>query len=553
MFVRTKPIANSARKRVQICACYRMGDKVKQKVIRHVGIAENDSHLEELKKLAEAIKLQLKEELEGPYLFDLKPFQSSSGISVPKDAVIPVSKEKENKKASSEKTLVNVEALKEESRVVDGFHDVFGTLFNQFGFNKVLGKSQCNVLQDVVLARIASPASKLATQHILAADFGREIDLDRIYRMMDALQEQKDVVQKTVFTATEQLCFGKVDFLLFDVTTLYFESTNEDEMRTFGWSKDQKFHSVQVVLALATTSNGLPIGYQLFAGNTTDVSTLVNCIDNWKKIMPIGDVRIVADRAMMSEKNIQFLEEKKIGYVIAAKLRKQPKDIREEILSSRKDCSGIVVDKVIEGRRLVATFSSERQAKDIKDRTRILEKISKKIGKGKNAKKLVSNSGYQKYLSYKGEADLFISDEKVAQDAAWDGYHGIITNCTSESAEELLAYYRRLWVIEESFRIQKHNLSLRPIYHFKPERIEAHILICYIAFALMRHLEFRIGIQKEAISMNQMRSELWRVQSSYLKDMETGKKYRLPSSMSVLAKKIYQAMGIKRSATVQEM
>ena len=104
-------------------------------------------------------------------------------------------------------------------------------------------------MRDVVLARIACPVSKAETQQILAADFGREIDLDRIYRMMDALVAQKEKVQKTVFLATEQLCFGKVDIVLFDVTTLYFESTVEDELRAFGYSKDQKFHSTQVVLA----------------------------------------------------------------------------------------------------------------------------------------------------------------------------------------------------------------------------------------------------------------------------------------------------------------
>ena len=125
------------------------------------------------------------------------------------------------------------------------FHDIFGTLFNQLGFHRILAKSQADVLKDVVLARIANPSSKRETQQVLAADFGREIELDRIYRMMDGLIEQKEAVQKAVFAATEQLCFGKIDFLLFDVTTLYFESTQEDEIRTFGYSKDQKFHSVQ--------------------------------------------------------------------------------------------------------------------------------------------------------------------------------------------------------------------------------------------------------------------------------------------------------------------
>ena len=555
MFVRTKPIANSSRKRVQICECRRVDGKVKQKVVQHVGIAENDDHLEELLKLARVRKLQILEEKKGPFLFDLLAEQEAQPEILSSETLLPAATQEDKSLPSADeaKQLVNIKALKEESRVVDGFHDIFGTLFNQLGLHHILKSSQREVLRDVLLARIACPVSKAATQQILATDFGREIDLDRIYRMMDALVEQKETVLQKVFIATEQLCFGKVDVLLFDVTTLYFESTETDELRSFGYSKDQKFHSVQVVLALATAPNGLPIGYRLFPGNTADVSSLVAAIEEWKKILPIGEIRLVADRAMMSEKNLAFLEEHNIQYVVAAKLRKLAPSASDEILNYRKEKSGIVLDRCTGKRRLIVTFCQDRQNKDEKDRKRILEKITKKMGNGKNAKKLVSNSGYQKFISCHGDAKLFLDEEKIAQDARWDGFHGVITNCAEERAEELLSQYKRLWVIEESFRIQKHNLCLRPIYHFKPERIEAHILICYLAFALMRHLEFRVRIQKEEISMKEMREELWRVQSSYLRDLETNKIYRLPSAMSVKARKIYQVMGIKRLQIVQAM
>ena len=543
MFIRTKPIAKSSRKRVQICVCKRIGDKVKQKVIRHVGIADNDSHLEELKKLAEVLRKKMLKELRGPTLFDLDEYiDNSSRPTKNKQSLKP-----------KQQTMVPVESLREEQRVVDGFHDVFGTLFNQLGFNAILKGKQKEVLRDVVLARIAQPASKAATQQVLAASFGREIELDRIYRMMDALVDQKQIAQKIAFSATEQCCFGKIDLMLFDVTTLYFESTNDDELRQFGYSKDQKFHTTQVVLALATASNGLPIGYRLFPGKTADVSTLITAIQEWKKIIPIGEIRIAADRAMMTEKNLTFLEEHKIKYVVAAKLRKQAPDIREQIVTAPKDKAGVVLDRPMGARRLIVTFCIDRQKKDSKDRARILEKINKKISPGKNVKKLISNSGYQKYISYEGGAQLFIDAAKIAQDAAWDGCHGVITNCTDSTAEELLAQYKRLWVIEESFRVHKHTLSLRPVYHFKPERIEAHILICYLAFALIRHLEFRVTLQRDKISINEMRDALWKEQSSYLKEIATDKKYRLPSNMSPIANKLYQVMGIKRVQIVQNL
>lgn len=276
MFIRTKPIANSSRKRVQICATHRVGDKVKQKVIRHVGIADNDSHLDELRKLAEVLLKKLKKEQTGPTLFDLEELEQPI-LDTPESA--------QSKTSQSSVSLVSIETMKEERRVVDGFHEVFGTLFTQLGLNSILKGKHKEVLRDVILARIAHPASKAATQQILAADFGREVELDRIYRMMDALLEQKEAAQKTVFLATEQCCFGAIDLMLFDVTTLYFESTDEDDLRRFGYSKDQKFHTTQVVLALATASNGLPIGYRLFPGNTADVSTLITAIQEWKRMI----------------------------------------------------------------------------------------------------------------------------------------------------------------------------------------------------------------------------------------------------------------------------
>lgn len=256
---------------------------------------------------------------------------------------------------------------------------------------------------------------------------------------------------------------------------------------------------------------------------------------------------------MMTEKNLQFLEAHNIQYIVAAKLKKQAPNIQEQILSSSKDKSGVVLDQCIDQRRLVVTFCTNRQKKDAHDRERVLQKIESKIGKGKNAKKLVSNSGYQKYISCKGESQLFLDSEKIAQDAAWDGMHGVITNCRDLSSQELLTQYKRLWVIEESFRLHKHTLSLHPIYHFKPERIEAHILICYLAFALMRHLEFRVSIQQEKISINEMRAALWRTQSSYLREDGTENRYRLPSATNVTARKLYQVMGVKRTQTAQKM
>jgi len=559
MFIRIKSTPNSPRKSVQICEGIRKDGKVRQRVLRHIGVAKDEHHLTELKKLAEAIKLQLIEEQKGPFLLPTKQLftQLHADEQVTHLPTNLVEKATEVCAELPESLTVDLCKLREKQRLVEGFHDVFGKIFRQFGFHHLLSKKQNEILEDILLARIAMPASKLRTQGILSTDFGRDIPLERIYRMMDVLVLQKEDVQKRVFAVTEKLCFQEANLLLFDVTTLYFESTDADELRNFGFSKDQKFHMTQVVLALATTGDGLPIGYRLFPGNTAEISTLLTCIDEWRKTLSIGKVVFVGDRGMMSEKNLQALEQAGVTYVVGSKLRKLPKPMQEQILQGPRQTDEskdqVVQDIHLENcRRLVVSHSLTRAVKDKKDRERGITKVHKRIGKGKNLKQLVPNYGYQKFLKTEGEGKLLMDEEKILEEEKWDGFHGVITNGVDMTVTELLGHYRRLWVIEESFRIQKHNLSVRPIYHFKSERIEAHILLCYMAFAMIRCLEFYMEKQQEPVTIEEMQHDLWRVQASILKDEETGRQYRVPSQMPQKAKKIYQALGIERSLQPHE-
>jgi transposase len=563
MFIRIKSTPNSPRKSVQICEGFRENGKVRQRVIRHVGVAQDEGHLSELKRLAETIKLQIIEEQKGPFLLPLQKLlppiskneepQKPVLASFKPDRALP-----DHEQAATTALPVNLQSLRETQRTIEGFHDVFGKLFRQFGFHHLLSKKQNEVLEDVLLARIAAPASKHRTQGILAVDFGRDVPLERIYRMMDALILEKEKVQKQVLAVTEKLCFAEANILLFDVTTLYFESVETDELRGFGFSKDQKFHTTQVVLALATTKDGLPIGYRLFPGNTAEISTLLVCLEEWRKVLSIGKVIFVGDRGMMSKKNLQALEDAGIIFVVGAKLKKFAKPMQEKILQGprqRDENKELAIQdfSLERGRRLVVSHSISRATKDKKDRERGIAKVHKRIGKGKNLKQLIPNYGYQKFLKTESEGRLLLDEGKMTEEERWDGFHGLITNATDMPVSELLGHYRRLWVIEESFRIQKYNLSLRPIYHFKPERIEAHILLCYMAFAMIRCLEFYVEKQQERVTIEEMRQELWRVQASILEDKENGKHYRVPSQTPHKAKKLYQVLGIERSLQPHEI
>lgn len=550
MFVRVKATPNSPRRSVQIVESRRNGKKVGQSIVRHVGIAMDEAEEKELLRLAEIIRARLESER-----------SQTLPLFAPEQIVRSAPIRKRGPKVGAKSPAISKVDLKdvvEEQRVVEGIGEVFGALFRELGFSRILAHPHAGVLEAVVCARLANPVSKRRTAALLEEDYAIKLPLDAIYRMMDALYENRDKAQSTARQATLALFPGKVDVVFFDVTTLYFESTVEDELRGFGYSKDQKFHSVQVVLALATTEDGLPIGYRLFHGATAEIKTLIDCLDAWRAQVEIGQVMLVADRGMMSEGNLAALEEAGVEYLVGASLRKQKANLRERILDAagyrlahvEEDPVWVNEFTTEEGRRLITGFSSRRAHKDASDRRRLLDRIQKRLGKQKRGatKKLISNRGYLKFTKTEGKAVAEINEDKVAADAAWDGMYGVITNAQADRLA-LLARYRRLWIIEAAFRISKHDLAMRPIFHFKPERIEAHVAICFLAYALARHAQLRVRLRQTAMSVDQIRNELLRVQASVVRDTRRGGLYRIPSHMNEAAKAIYRAFDLERSLT----
>src|SRR5262249_40052765 len=158
---------------------------------------------------------------------------------------------------------------------------------------------------------------------------------------------------------------------LFDVTTLYFESVDVDELRNFGYSKDHRFNTTQVVLALATNSDGLPVGYELFEGNKAEVTTLIAAIESWKNLFNIESFCFVADRSMSTKKNVELLKSHQYHFIIAAKLKKLPEKLQEEIFKEdyyrptvlNKDF-GWVGEFDYEESRLIVSYKSKRALKD---------------------------------------------------------------------------------------------------------------------------------------------------------------------------------------------
>jgi len=465
----------------------------------------------------------------------------------------------QHKKSKSQKRMrhkVTITNLKEESRINVGIEDIFGKLYSEIGFHDLLSKAHQETLRQIIFARLLEPSSKRRLSYVSEEKFDKEIPLDRIYRMMDKLMKESSIVENKIFTATEKAVGGKVSLMLFDVTTLSFEAISEDDLRAFGFSKDFKFNTTQVVLALATTQEGLPVGYRLFPGNTAESKTLIQSINAWREHIPIDEVTVIGDRAMMSEDNLSALEAAGFYYVVAFPLRKLSKKEQLPILdvgsytainSDNEISSYKITEK--NNRKIISTYSKKRAEKDRKDRERLVKKLEKKLQTCKDAKRLINTKGYLKYTDISGKATAKIDETKIERDAQWDGLHGVITNKPIVGCE-IYEEYRRLWVIEESFRINKHNLKMRPIYHFTPNRIQAHILICYIVFTLIRHLQFQLKKASQSMSAFRIIDALRDVQASIMCDAVNGTRYKMLSRLTEDAEIIYDTLQIERGFSI---
>ena len=333
MFVRVNSTPNSPRKSIQIVESRRQGNKVSQKIIRYVGIAMDDREEQKLRDLAVEIIAKLekeqKDKLAQQDLFGIISEEDIKNTSK-KSTGRPAKKRIEDILPTSQVTL---DDIVEKARIIEGVHEIAGKVYDDLYGEILKSKKQNTILKDLVLARLANPCSKYKSQKILLEQFNINHNLDSIYRVMDKTYDRIGHIKQLTFQRTKDLFPGGIDLLLFDVTTLYFESTTTDEIRKFGYSKDHRFNTTQLVLALATNPDGLPIGYELFEGNKAEVATLIDAIKSWESLFDIGSVCFVGDRAMMSKNNLALLEENKYQYIIAAKLRSLPTPLKGEVLS----------------------------------------------------------------------------------------------------------------------------------------------------------------------------------------------------------------------------
>jgi len=402
------------------------------------------------------------------------------------------------------------------------------------------------------------------------------LDLHHLYRAMAFLGEPvkdqpgtqvlqtprctKDWIEEELFEQRRDL-FSAIDLVFFDTTSIYFEGEGGQDIGQYGKSKDHRPDLKQMVVGLALDIHGWPLCCELWPGNTADVTTLLPVVNRLRQRFRVRRVSIVADRGMISASTIAALESEELDcdYILGARMR-SVKEVNERVLADRgryqeitperktsKDPSPLKVKEVlIEGRRYIVCLNEEQRRKDAADRQAIVEHLRKQLKRGD--KDLIGNKGYRKYLQVSKGEHFTLDQNKIKEEARYDGKWVLQTNLADEPEIIALAY-KELWMVEDMFRTMKSILETRPIYHKRDETIRGHVFCSFLALLLRRALEQRLEEKGESWEWAEILRGLENLQE--VEALFQGKRFVLRSQVLGQAHKAFMAAGVALPPTLR--
>lgn len=442
------------------------------------------------------------------------------------------------------------------SRLNWGTPKILNFIWNTFDLNSFFSSVDSNVSFDfcsatflMVLQRFLLPCSKLETFFSQTKYWNvQNIELHHLYRTLNILSSEKDNLEKFLFEKNRTLFNMEVDVVFFDATTIYFESKEEDNFRKFGYSKDAKFNDTQIVLGLIMDKEGRPIGLEHFPGNTFDGHTLTKTLKKLKEKFNIQKLILVGDRGICNKTNLDAIKAAEYEYIVGYPIKRASTKIQNEVIEQKnyKETESFKYKtvRINEKERLICTWSEKRAEKDKYDRERFIQK-AEEILEGKRSLK---QSGKAKYLKTENEIQG-LNEEKIEADKLFDGYYAMQTNNEELSELQIQEAYSQLWRIEECFRQLKSHYEVRPVYHWNEDRIKGHLVVCFIAFLLERHLEIELKKRNLELSTKKLRKIFQELQIS-LVEIE-GEEMIMRGAMSKEAKQLLKVLKIREPKNMQ--
>lgn len=418
----------------------------------------------------------------------------------------------------------------------------------------------------MVANRALAPSSKLSMEEwvsdVVYIPGLSKVEVHQLYRAMDFLLEASETIQREIFFSVANLFNLEVDILFLDTTTTYFETMEEDEddqgqvgFRKRGYNKDNHPELPQVVIAFAVTKTGVPVRCWVWPGNTSDkeiIKEVKKDLNSWR----LNRVIMVQDSGFNNEENKKILQGAGGHYIIGEKMRLGPKGAPAKALKAKgryqRVANGLEIkDVTINGnsearqRYIVvrnpeeAKYEQSRREDIIKEVKQRLDALNQLEGEPhkKGACQLRAHPTYGRYIRQTKTGKLRLDKAKIRMEEKYDGKYLISTSDEWLSAEDVVMGYKQLYEIERVFRDLKHVIDIRPVYHRLPERIKAHVLLCWIAMLLIRITENNTGETWSKIKKKLFSIKLGINQCSAGEIQET-------SPLSKEQRKIYTKLGL---------
>lgn len=361
-----------------------------------------------------------------------------------------------------------------------------------FDFMKVIFTQICS--------RFVKPTSKLSLydkwiERMYPQMVDHTTGLQHIYRSLDLLALHKEWIENELYHYKKDLFNINVDVVLYDLTTLRFESTrvDKDNLRRFGYSKEMRTDCTQVVLGLLTDTDGIPLCFEVHPGNTFEGKTLDSIVDKMKNKFSIRRFIFIADRGLFSFKNLEHIRKSNGEFIVGLKMGAM-KQFRQQEYYNLKNFTSLndelaIYETMLGEDRCIITWSKSRAERDRKAREDVLNKIRLKLISGKGlSKDFITNTNYKKYLTIDKSQGCLLNQQTIDEEATKDGFFGIITNVKSMASGEIVFNYKQLWKIEDAFGEIKGSLKTRPMFHWTDKRIIGHLVLCFLSYYCEAHL-----------------------------------------------------------------
>lgn len=409
-------------------------------------------------------------------------------------------------------------------------YEVLMQVIKHFSFCSLTDKK---MLVDLIIVRVIEPASKLHSLELLDEFFNIKYLRKDFYRYLTEFVLLKNKTESKILALAKNEFNFDFSLVFYDVTTLYFETFQPDGLRKPGFSKDNKAQQPQILIGLIVDIQGFPVAYEIFEGNKFEGHTFIPIISAFKKKHGIDKLTVVADAAMLSLDNVKALGKSGLSYIVGARVGTLPDKLIKEISHSIGQKDGESVRRTTEYGSLICGFSEKRYRKDKTDMDRQIMKAAMLLKNPSRAKRV-------KFVKGKSKTELELNSELIEKTKLLLGIKGYYTNL-SENVDNLtiIKQYHNLWHVEQTFRVAKSDLEIRPIFHFKQQAIETHILICFMALAVCKYMEIKTNE-----STKQIVRILKSVTDARIKNTLTGEEFIMRSEIIADVKNILLKLGL---------